>query len=232
MQNIYNAFGDISPLSSSPSTSLFTPLTPIDFRLCKLTINGGLSSGSGFLVGPNLLLTAAHCIFDENNNIMPVVFCPGYNNGAYNNRSGWQKIYSYPSWLDNHENIQYDLVLIVLDWNMGNSFGWFGAQSYGTNQEMNEEDIKEYGYPKLIKNAQEQYYTVGEIKNTNDTYFYTTAVNYKGMSGGPILRKEDNYSVGLVSSLISNNTFWGNTTFKTYGRRITQDIIDLINSLN
>ena len=53
------------------------------------------------------------------------------------------------------------------------------------------------------------------------------------MSGGPILRSSDNYAVGLVSALIRNRNIFGNvTSFETYGRRITQDIIELINSYN
>lgn len=210
-------------------------MSPKEYRLCRLTINGGLNSGTGFLVGPKLLLTAAHCIYDENNNIMPVVFYPAYDNGSSHNgkSSGWQTIYSYPAWRDNHENRAYDLALIELDWNMGDEFGWFGSQSYGTNPEMNGLSIKEYGFPKLVGNAKSQYYTQGSIQNTNDTYFRTTAVNYEGMSGGPILRSSDNYAVGLVSALIRNRNIFGNvTSFETYGRRITQDIIELINSYN
>ncbi len=222
-------------LSEDPSTSLFNRLSPKEYRLCRLTINGGLDSGSGFLVGPKLLVTAAHCIYDDNNNIMPVVFYPAYDNGSSHNgkSSGWQQIYTYQSWRDNHENRAYDLAVIELDWNMGDEFGWFGSQSYGTNKEMNGLSVKEYGYPKLVGNAKSQYYAQGSIQKTYDTYFHTTAVNYEGMSGGPILRTNDNYAVGLVSALITNKNIFGNvTSFETYGRRITQDIIDLINSYN
>lgn len=222
-------------LSEDPSTSLFHRLSPKEYRLCRVTINGGLDSGTGFLVGPKLLITAAHCIYDDNNNIMPVVFYPAYDNGSSHNgkSSGWQQIYTYPAWRDDHENRAYDLALIELDWNMGDEFGWFGSQSYGTNPEMNGLSIKEYGFPKLVGNARSQYYTQGSIQNTHDTYFHTTAVNYEGMSGGPILRSSDDYAVGLVSGLIRNRNIFGNvTSFETYGRRITQDIIDLINSYN
>lgn len=222
-------------LSEDPSTNLFHRLSPKEYRLCRVTINGGLDSGTGFLVGPKLLITAAHCIYDDNNNIMPVVFYPAYDNGSSHNgkNSGWQQIYTYPAWRDDHENRAYDLALIELDWNMGDEFGWFGSQSYGTNPEMNNLSIKEYGFPKLVGNARSQYYTEGSIQNTHDTYFHTTAVNYEGMSGGPILRSSDDYAVGLVSGLIRNRNIFGNvTSFETYGRRITQDIIDLINSYN
>lgn len=218
-----------------PPTNLFIRMPKKEYRLCRITINGGLDSGTGFLVGPKLLLTAAHCIYDKDNNIMPVVFYPAYDNGSsYNEKSsGWQQIYTYPTWRDDHNNRAYDLALIELDWNMGDDFGWFGSQSYGTNQEMNGLPIKEYGYPKLIGDAKLQYYTEGSIQNTHDTYFHTTAVNYRGMSGGPIVRTSDNYAVGLVSGLIRNKNIFGNvTSFETYGRRITQDIIDLINSYN
>lgn len=235
-ENIRDDFFNTQLSNEDPSTSLFRRLSPKEYRLCRLTINGGLNSGSGFLVGPKLLLTAAHCIYDDNNNIMPVIFYPAYDNGSSHNgkSSGWQKIYTYPSWHEDHEkNRQYDLALIELDWNMGDEFGWFGSQSYGTNQEMNNLLIKEYGFPKLVGNAEEQYYTQGSISTTYDTYFYTSAVNYKGMSGGPIVRTSDNYAVGLISGLIRNKNIFGNvTSFETYGRRITQDIIDLINSYN
>ena len=220
-------------LANDPPTYMFNRMN-LETRLCRIVVNG-LDTGTGFLVGPNLMITAAHVVYDENNNVNGIDIYPGYDYGPYNNnydyKSGWQQIYAYPVWLENHDNRAYDLAVIELDWNMGDTFGWFGCQSYGTNQEMNNLSIKEYGYPALLDLGKRQYYTSGNIFNTHDTYFHSSAVNYEGMSGGPIVRTSDNYAVGIVSSLITP-TSGNTTTYSTYGRRITQDIIDLVNSLN
>ena len=222
---------------STPPTYLFNKMNT-DTRLCRIVVND-LHTATGFLVGPKLLITAAHVVYGEGNSVNKIVMYPGYNNGRYQgdapNSSGWQQIYAYPIWLENNlngiNNRAYDMVVIELDWNMGNEYGYYYCQSYGTSQEMNNLYIKEYGYPELLELGHAPYCTAGNITTeTYDTYLYSDAVNYEGMSGGPILRNSDDFAVGCVSSLETRGFF--SQTFYTYGRRITQDIIDLINSIN
>lgn len=77
----------------------------------------------------------------------------------------------------------------------------------------------------IAEEASESLEVEGKISNTHARYFDCSAVVNNGMSGGPIIRESDNYAVGIVK---------GEYTFdasKTYGVRITQDLINLIRDL-
>ena len=63
------------------------------------------------------------------------------------------------------------------------------------------------------------------MSNTQSKYFYSSAKTENGMSGGPIARTSDNKIVGIVKGRLDEDIN------KTYGVRITQQIIDLINQL-
>ena len=223
-------------LTANPPTYLFNKMNT-ETRICRIVVNG-LNTATGFLVGPRLLITAAHVVYDSNTNVNNLAIYPGYNNGQYQGTApssvGWTQIYAYPIWLENrlegYNNRAYDMAVLELDWNAGNEYGYYYCQSYGDNQGMNNLYVKEYGYPKLLEEGRAPYCTAGNITETYNTYFYTDAVNYEGMSGGPVLRNSDDFAVGCVSSLITQGSF--SQTFYTYGRRITQDIIDQINSIN
>ncbi len=73
--------------------------------------SGEAHGGSGALVGKNLLLTAAHCVFDKYNNNATYTewkALPGYNNGMLNNlASGWATVYYSNAWLSGHDH-EYD----------------------------------------------------------------------------------------------------------------------------
>ncbi len=95
--------------------------------------------GSGVLVGKNLLLTAAHCVFDKDNNNAAYISWkafPGYNNGILNNlASGWATVYYSSAWFNGHSS-DYDWALCVLENDIGTNTGYLGAQVYGTSEEM------------------------------------------------------------------------------------------------
>ena len=181
---------------------------------------------SGFLVGPNLLLTSAHCVMnrdDSDKTFANWVAYPGYANGAYliDGKpvcSGWSKIIYSSEWTSNH-SIQSDWCLCILNSNIGSQVGWYGCQSYGTNAEMSGIAVRSLGYPAALQSGTRQYYTTGTLSNINNGYFYTSAEIFNGMSGGPIARLSDNYAIGINK---------GYTSTSGVGTRITQHIIDLI----
>lgn len=93
---------------------------------CRLIIDGGMAYGSGYLVGPNVMLTAAHCAYDKENDNKPRQFrvYPGYNDGAYRGLScEWQAIYRSSIWLETHDR-EYDWALVELKEDLGNQVGW------------------------------------------------------------------------------------------------------------
>ncbi len=199
---------------------------------CKIIAEGGLQHGSGFLVGSNLLLTNAHCVFSDKTfeNFYANWTCyPAYDNGAYSEGlfTGWDTVYyssGYGSILESVSN-ENDWAICVLQSNLGNSQGWFGCRSYGSNSYLEDESIKQIGYPKNDRfSGKYQYYSIGSITDVRSKSFDANSINHGGMSGGPIvLQSAENHAIGLIKGRYDDNT--------TYGVRITSEIIDIINSL-
>lgn len=188
--------------------------------------------GSAALVGPQVALTAAHCVFDEDNNnaVLSNWTCyPGYNNGSYKGYStGWSKVYFNEDWKKYH-NHDKDWAICVLEAPLGSYLGYFGAQSYGSNSELNNTPVKITGYPGdtsygYQQGAPYQYESGDKINSVTTRAFTFSAYTVGGFSGGPVRRTSDNYIVGV---------FFGATTtsLKPTATRITQEMIDIINSL-
>lgn len=188
----------------------------------KAEVYGDELVASGYLVGPNLLLTNAHCVMnmkDNDQTFADWVAYPGYNNGAYKGvSSGWSKIIYPASWKNGHF-VANDWCLCVLNNNIGSQLGWFGCQAYGTNAEMNGISVKTMGYPLSEGDGKYQYYSTGNLSNINNGYFYSSAMSTDGMSGGPVTRTSDDCAIGINR---------GHTSTSAVGVRITQNIINLI----
>lgn len=199
---------------------------------CRMIINGGLDYGSGFLVAPNLMLTAAHTIYDaENDNeIRDFTVYPAYNGTSYNSySSGWQAIYRSSVWLETH-NREYDWALVELKEDLGNSLGWYGTISYTYDSSLDNLSVRILGYPKDLGQGKYQYYSSGNIEEIYTRYFIASSGNKGGMSGGPIAINDsnhtnNNYVVGVLSANITHLSF-----DQTYGVRINDYLVDLIRS--
>lgn len=192
----------------------------------KADVYGKELFASGYLAGPRILLTAAHCVMntdDGDATFANWIAYPGYYNGrSYNGlSSGWSKIYYSSNWTSTH-SAAYDWCICILNSDIGNSVGWNGTQSYGVNSEMNNLSVRLFGYPYKIGYGERQYCTNGKILNTYDYYFKSSAEPMGGFSGGPFIRTSDNYVVGLCSG------HWNSTPITSAGVRITQNMINII----
>lgn len=211
---------------------MYRPFNAPYNSVCKIITNEAV--GSGYLVGPNLLLTAAHCFLDENGNVLDNWTCyPSYENGMYNNlSSGWQEA-TFGDWASSG-SAQGDWCVVRLDWNIGDEIGWIGCQSYGTNAEMNEMIVHSAGYPHTdqndvnnntyitqVYNGECQYYSPGNILTTYNGYFRMSAYPVFGMSGGPVINWTNDVAVGINHALSTDEKV-------TFGCRIHQEIINII----
>lgn len=202
---------------------------------CRLKYDdyGQEGIASGFLVGPQLLLTSAHCVMNINDNdrfFSDWVAYPAYNNNPLTLKidnkdieisSGWSNVYYVSGWKYTHF-AEYDWCICLLNEPIGNYVGWYGTQSYGTSDEMLNLSIRVQGYPKEQGAGYYQYYSNGQISDAFDLKFYSTAKISTGYSGGPIMRTSDDYAVGVLrGDLISNSD-------TSVGTRITQHMIDVI----
>lgn len=214
----YAIFNRVSDMSSLPYKATC--------RIKANTIDGGVAIASGYIAGPKLLVTAAHCVMELKNNdnlYSNWVAYPGYNNGSsYKGlSSGYTKIYYSSNWKSTH-SAEYDWCVCILASDMGNTTTWCGSQAYATNAEMNNLAVRLLGYPKDMGGGEYQYYSFGQISNTHDTYFECSARTIGGFSGGPFARTSDDYVVGVCSGQLRTNTNI------SVGTRLTQNIINIM----
>lgn len=225
----------IMPLSV-PSAIRITDTSSFPYKTtCRILAKNNAGEdmhGTAAIVGPKAALTAAHCIFDEENEnfiYRDWTIYPGFNyNSYYGTACGWSKVYYSSKWIETH-SYEYDWAICVLESDVGNQIGWFGVQSYGSNSKLNGIEIKSLGYPADIKygyfaDAIYQYETGTKIESVWDRYFRYDGYTCGGFSGGPIIRS-DNYIVGIIQG---NNT----VSNRANGVRITQEMINIIININ
>lgn len=198
-------------------------------RIEALNSSGNKCYGTAALIGSNLALTSAHCVFDQDDNNYKYrnwTVYAGYNNGVYyGSKTGWDKVYYSQNWLNTHDSGS-DWAICVLQSNIGNTAGYYEAVSYGSNSELVGTSVTLLGYPGdtsygFTYDSRYQYKSTGSIKSTNNTLFTYSNYSCAGFSGGPIFRS-DNFIVGVNHGHVGSNS---------YGARITQDMINLIRSL-
>lgn len=199
-------------------------------RLRMFNSDGEEVIGSGYLAGPNLLVTCAHCVMDkEDNDFVYTQWTayPGYypdNNDTdigycFGGVSGFSR-YIYPS---NWHSVENDWCICILENDLGTlANAWLGSQAYGTNAEMDGLDVKALGYPTMPGYGIRQMYTTGSLSWVTSNKFNTSSRIVKGMSGGPIVRASDENAIGISGAFYSLMPETG------IGVRITQTIIDLL----
>lgn len=221
-----NSIGSITPYATY---NLVSNTSSMPYRaVCRIKADkyGKTVVASGYIAGPGVLVTAAHCVMNEDDNdafFADWVAYPGYTNGSsYQGvSSGWSKVY-YPNGYKTTHLPQYDWCICILNSPIGNTTGWCGTQSYGSNSEMNGLSVRLLGYPLSPGVGEKQYYTTGTITNTHDLYFDSTAKSVEGFSGGPVTRTSDDYVVGI------NRGHYNSNPDTEVAVRITQDMINII----
>ena len=227
-------------LKSGSSTSRVIDPTQARYKAtCRITSKDTDSSdyiyGTASLVGPNVALTAAHCVFnhdDDNKKYLDWVIYPAYNNGTYYPGAsicGWVQVYYYEKWMETGDS-NYDLAVCVLGENVGDQVEYYGVRCYNSNSSLNGQYVNLLGYPSdsnygFTVNGSYQYESVGQIKNVSDRAFDHDGYCIKGFSGGPLMHSVDYFQVLGVQS--SKYTYRADSK----AVRITQDIFDLIASL-
>lgn len=197
-------------------------------RVRAFDSNGNQKIGSAYLAGPNLLVTAAHCLMDNNHaQYSEWTASPGYYPDmedpeygyCYGGSCSYESFYYLADWQEPGN----DWAICVLEEDLGNMVNaWLGTQSYGTSQEMSGMAVKAFGYPIVPGNAIRQMYTEGTLFNVSATRFDTSALISEGMSGGPIVRASDDFVVGICKG------YWTNNPDTGVGVRITQTIINTL----
>ena len=177
----------------SPVTSTAAPWASI----------GRLSNGcTGTLVARDIVLTAAHCIYDNAasgpQNPLPT-FAPNYMNGGSKDEGiatewwvGTTDWATYPA---------HDWALIKLDQYLGDIYGWMGTKTIAFSGAL-PYTISLAGYSADFENGLTAAAHIGcKIRQAtqNNTYLYHDCDTTRGSSGGPLFAMWENqaYVVGV-----------------------------------
>ncbi|KAI4212176.1 MAG: hypothetical protein LQ351_005045 [Letrouitia transgressa] len=153
--------------------------------------NSPIWTGSGALVGSNLLLTAGH--------VAPwglpgwwMRFVPAYNNGS--EPFGSSYVETYRGYHQDGEVNGLDYVICKLYTLLGNSVGWMGARSFGNDDDYYNGSWTSVGYPAEPANPGAQFMVVEEgvkivdvdNEGSNGRELESTMYGLGGWSGGPL----------------------------------------------
>lgn len=176
-----------------------------------------LSYGTGFMEGPNLMVTAGHCVYGDptvkdfddglNNPRFPdeLEFYPGVNGDEEVLEEEDYEYYAEGFVINLNtdyylnRNANSDWAAIELDRNIGERTGWYGKIS---NFYTEGSYIKSNGYPTDKDNT--QWYSEGKIlEKMNDYKIYTDVYGVGGQSGSAY---HINYNSGsYVSGILTHN---------------------------
>lgn len=199
--------------------------------------------GTGFLEGPNIMATAAHCVYGD-------VTVNNYDDGKYNPR--FPDVMEFYPGLDgiserntsylyyckaktinitasyyNNTDANNDWAAVELDRNIGYSTGWNGKISNWYNKSSK---VFTYGYPGDKNDT--MWYAEGKIKSKENGYKYETDVyGVAGQSGSAYFMTDSNNNTYVWGILTHNYTYdnW-ETISGTSGVYINSFIFHYLNS--
>jgi len=179
--------------------------------------------GTGWLVGPRILLTAGHVVYmaDQGGWAQQIEIIPGREGITFpfgsciatdfRSVQGWTQ--------DRNSNFDYGAILLPPENRLGDQLGWFGYQVH-TDAELSGFNINVSGYPG-DKPDGTQWLMFGPVKTTNERTFAYDVDTAGGQSGGPVWitfeGDDGRYGVGVHT----NGSLSGNSA-----TRIVQDMFD------
>jgi hypothetical protein len=177
---------------------------PLIYPMCTVGYvrNSNGKSGSGVLVGPNLLLTAGH-VAPWGAGSWFMEFTPAYRTGSAPFGSSYvQTFHGYsPQDVPN----RHDYVICKLYQPLGRALGWMGAKSFRTEDELYARRYVSSGYPGTYggRPAVELDMGIRDIDDDNpgrELEFATRPDLGPGWSGGPLWLPNEGPSVVAVCS--------------------------------
>lgn len=213
--NVENMIG-INSVIGADGRYQVTATTSFPYRaIARITFtSGGSTYGcTGWMFGPDLLVTAGHCVYDNGAWSTNVRVYPGQNGASTPYGScGYRRLYSVVGWTQNRDT-NYDYGAVKLNCTIGNSTGWFGAS--WTSGSLTGQSTIVTGYPcdkpsgTMWQHADQVRVTLTyKLQYANDTY---------GCQSGAPVWQSGGYSIAIHTN--------GGSTYNS-GTRITEAVFN------
>lgn len=210
-------------------------------------------SGTGFLVGPKLVMTAAHCLYPTDDDgviydkVTEAIFYPGRNGNSTPYGSAKGTVLHVPTKYKDSAptyNKKYDYAVMELNTAIGNTTGSFSTDAnyiVGTEGVINPLNVTLAGggafnslkvtlagYPGNETQNNKLYKHSGTASFENDDYIFSYTIDTEGgQSGSPLYLKQNGKFCVVGIHILGNSAAKQN-----YGRRITNAILQLVNKYN
>lgn len=189
----------------------------------------GTYVGSGTLIAPDLVLTAAHNVYNTSTRkwASKVVAVPGQNGnstpyGTYT-ASNYFILRKYKMAGSNAAQFQQDVAVVKLSRKVSSKVGYLGVSTGGYTGQR----VQVTGYPSYSASKSDYMYTMfGKLGRRDGNLFYYTIDTEGGQSGGPVLNNK-NQVVG-VHVLSHSYRYNRNKSDYNGARRVDGDVLYLI----
>mgnify|MGYP001167113629 CR=1 FL=1 len=177
---------------------------------------------SGWLFGPDTVITAGHCVYDTENDVWASSWgtlraWPGRNGStAPYGSCTVRSLHSVTGWTQDH-NRNYDVGALKLNCTVGNTTGWLGV--WWTTANLVDTTVYVRGYP-CDQTYGTQWWDADVITSTSTNRLFYTVDTYNCQSGSPVY----DFTTGDCTCALAIHTT-GSTTANG-GTRITQAISD------
>lgn len=198
-----------------------SPATSFPYRAI-VHIESDIGGCTGWLIGPNTVATAGHCIYNPGSRKWAsyATVTPGRDGSSkpYGSANA-VRLFAPSGWVNNGDT-NYDYGAIKLDSDIGYSTGWLGYRWTSGNLNGTPETIsgypgdKPYGTQWQHKDQIRQSYTY-KLHYANDTY--------GGQSGSPVYEDYNSACGGPCSIAVHTNGVYGGNPYNR-GTRITQEV--------
>lgn len=161
-----------------------------------------IAKASGFLISPNVVVTAGHVVFDSRDGgygedgwiasakVIPAAY-PATGSEPYGTAEGRQFFCGW-DWA-NYLDYDDDWGVIILNANIGSNAGWFGLRYQSASY--NGTSVRANGYERFFPYTVSGTITSSKSKTLVSNNIYIT----KGMSGGPCYIHSDEYGFQAIA---------------------------------